>query len=422
MDQRTTHQIVTQTLGSTTFTWSERTPLEFEAVTRYSVGEPAYPQKFDLAQLTLGFEESFLLGLKDLIMQRHLKVRASTVINEYTKVMRLFKKIQSDQTSSDLNHRLMQADKISAIDAGLLLAVRAKLAQDAGWIHCLCIDSLKDWFLYAGHGAVFKDLERGDFPTPDRSGAADLDRQRIIAQALSRTLQIAVLTDVERRFQTGEIHLGVYVLWNLTNTLYARPESLRQIRCGDLTYAENKATGEIQYTVWVVPAKRAGKRMPYPLTAILGQMLVKQQAWVIENIGPLYGLKKDLDPEQRAAIEQQLALFPRINQGAHKEFEIKHFGMLKNGADCSENYLRPIRRGLDNIKVNFNVMRHTIGTQLAAAGVSAAVIQAVLRHATDMTARVYIDLACQRRLNIEPPCRFNIEPGRVANSLIGNCG
>jgi hypothetical protein len=23
---------------------------------------------------------------------------------------------------------------------------------------------------------------------------------------------------------------------------------------------------------------------------------------------------------------------------------------------------------------------------------------------------------CQRRLNIEPPCRFNIEPGRVANS------
>ena len=22
---------------------------------------------------------------------------------------------------------------------------------------------------------------------------------------------------------------------------------------------------------------------------------------------------------------------------------------------------------------------------------------------------------CRRRLNIEPPCRFNIEPGRVAN-------
>lgn len=395
MDQRTTHQMVTQTLGKTTFTWSEGTPLEFEAVTRYAVGEPAYSQKFDLAQLTSGFEESFLLSLKDLIMQRHLKVRVSTMKGEYFNVLRLFKKIQSEQTSTDLNQRLMEADKISAIDAGLLLAVRAKLAQDAGWIHWKCIEKLSDWFLYAGHGVVFKDLERGDFPTSDRSGDADLSRQRIIAQALSRTLQIAVLIDVERRFQAGEIHLGVYVLWNLTNTLYARPESLRQIRCCDLTYTENKVTGEIEYTLWVMPAKRGGKLMEYPLTTILGHMLVKQQAWVIENIGPLYGLRQDLDPEQRAAIEQQLALFPRINGGTRKDFEVKHFGMLQDGADCSKGYLRPIQRGLDNIQVNFTVMRHTIGTQLAAAGVSTAVIQAVLRHATDKTARVYIDLAAK---------------------------
>lgn len=395
MDQRTTHQIVTQTLGNTTFTWNERTPLEFEAVTRYAAGEPEYPQKFDLAQLTSGFEESFLLGLKDLIMQRHLKVRVASMKKEYRRVLSLFKKIQFVQTSANLNQRLMEADKISAIDAGLLLAVRTKLAQDAGWIHRKCFDNLSDWFLYAGQGAVFKDLERGDFPTTDRSGSADLNRQKIIAQALSRTLQIAVLVDVERRLQAGEIHLGVYVLWNLTNTLYSRPESLRQIRCGDLKYAENKTTGEIQYTLWVMPAKRAGKRMPYPLTPILGQMLVKQQAWVIENVGPLYGLKKDLDPKQREAIEQQLALFPRINQGTRKDFEIKHFGMLQDGADCRNNYLKPIQRGLDNIQVNFNVMRHTIGTQLAAAGVSVAVIQAVLRHATDQTARVYIDLAAK---------------------------
>jgi hypothetical protein len=395
MDQRTTQQIITQIIGNTTFTWSDRTPLEFEAVTRYSIGEPEYPQKFDLSQLTSGFEESFLLGLKDLIMQRHLKVRVASMKGAYTKVLRLFKKIQSDQTSTDLNHRLIEADRISAIDPGLMLAVRTRLAQDAGWISRRCIDNLSDWFLYGGNGTVFKDLERGDFPVTDQSGAADFYRQQIIAKALSRTLQIAVLTDVERRFQVGEIHLGVYVLWNLTNTLYARPESLRQIRCGDLTFAENKATGEIQYTVWVMPAKRAGQRMPYLLTPILGQMLVKQQAWVIKNVGPLYGLTPDLDPKQRTAIEQQLALFPRIIGGTRKAFEIKHFGMLQDGADCSINYLWPIQSGLDNINVNFNVMRHTIGTQLAAAGVSAAVIQAVLRHATDRTARVYIDLAAK---------------------------
>ena len=29
---------------------------------------------------------------------------------------------------------------------------------------------------------------------------------------------------------------------------------------------------------------------------------------------------------------------------------------------------------------------------------------------------------CRRQLNIGPPCRFSIEPGRVANSSISNCG
>ena len=29
---------------------------------------------------------------------------------------------------------------------------------------------------------------------------------------------------------------------------------------------------------------------------------------------------------------------------------------------------------------------------------------------------------CRRRLNIEPPCRLNFEPGRVADLGMGNCG
>jgi hypothetical protein len=387
--------MVTQTLGKTNFTWNESTPLEFEAVTREAVGEPEYRSQFDLAQLTAGFEESFLFGLKDLIMERRLKVRFSSALAEYRAVLLLLKKIQSDQTSSDLSKRLMEADKIIVIDSGLMIAIREKLAEDAGWVHRAGIDRLSDWFLFAGEGTVFKDLERGDFPTSDRSGAVDRQRQTIIAKALSRTLQIALLTDVERRLQAGELHLSVYVLWNLTNTLYARPESLRQIRCGDLTYTENKVTGEFEYILWVPPAKRGGKRMKYPLTTFLGHMLVKQQAWVIENIGPLYGLKEDIDPKRRKAIEKKLVMFPRINAGTRTDFEAKNLGMLKDGVTFCNVYLAPIQQCLDNIHVNFRVMRHTIGTQLAAAGVSAAVIQAVLRHASDETARVYIDLAAK---------------------------
>lgn len=395
MDQRTTHQTVTQTLGRTTFIWKENTPLKFEAVNREVDREPEFRHEFDLAQLTAGFEESFLLGLKVLIMQRHLKVRIRTMKGEYGHVVRLLKKIQSDQTSADLSKRLMEADKIIAVDGGLMIAIREKLAQNTGWIHRQCIDRLSDWFLFVGNGTVFKDLERVDFPTVDQSNSADRTRQKIIAQALSRTLQIAVLTDVERKFQAGELHMGVYVLWNLTNTLYARSESLRQIRCGDLTYTPNKATGENEYTLWVMPAKRGGKLMKYPLTTFLGHMLVKQQAWVIENIGPLYGLTAGIDPEKRKAIEQKLSLFPRINASTRHDFEAKNFGMFMDGSTFAYDYLKPIQRCLDNIHVNFTVMRHTIGTQLAAAGVSAAVIQAVLRHATDRTARFYIDLAAK---------------------------
>jgi hypothetical protein len=398
MTRESSDQIFTQTVGQTIFTWGEGAPLRFQAVTQYGPREPEYPRDFDLTKLTGAFDSSFLLSLKDLIMQRHLKVKLRTIGNEYESVLRLLSKIQSDQTSTDPKERLMEADTISAIDAGLMVAITAKLAQDAGWINGLCIDRLSDWFLYAGNGAVFKDLERGSFPTTDRSNKEDLCRQNVIAKALSRTLQVAVLVDLERRFQVGEIHLGVYVLWNLTNFLYARPESLRQIRCCDITYKETNVPGDIKYTLWVMPAKRQGrrpKRMSYPVTPFLGQLLFKQQAWVIENVGPLYGLTADVGPNKRKAIELKLALFPRINAGTRKPFEIKHFGMFDQGSDLADNYLLPIKRCLDGVHVNFNVMRHTIGTQLAAAGVSVAVIQAVLRHATDQSARRYIDLAAK---------------------------
>jgi hypothetical protein len=398
MTQSTPSQTVTQTFGSTSFSWEEHTPLRFDAVSRYGRGEPDYPESFDLSDLAVGFEVTFLLSLKDLVMQRHLKIKAITMRKEYSSVLRLLKKIQSHQMSSDPKERLMEGGRISVIDAGLMVAITAKLAEDGAWIHGTCIDCLKDWFLYVGNGTVFKDLERGGFPTTDRSGAENLLRQKIIALALSRTVQVAVLVDLERRFQVGSVHLGAYVLWNLTNFLYARPESLRQIRCGDLVYGESDGTAEIRCTLWVRPAKRSGRRpkpMAYPVTPLLGSLLFKQQAWVFENVGPLYGLTEGIEPEQRKAIEQRLALFPRINAGQRKDFEIKHFGMLQTGGELSSNYLLPIQRGLTDVKVNFNAMRHTIGTQLAAAGVSAAVIQAVLRHANEETARRYIDLAAK---------------------------
>ena len=174
MDQRTAHQTVTQTLGKTIFTWSESAPLEFETATRDAVGEPEYRLKFSLAQLTNGFEESFLLALKDLIMQRFLKVRVRTMKNEYASVRQLFNKIQSDQTSTDLSKHLMEANRISVIDTGLMIAVRKSwLRTMAGFIGSALTDSatgfsspatarsLRTWNEETSRPAIVQDV-----PTP----------------------------------------------------------------------------------------------------------------------------------------------------------------------------------------------------------------------------------------------------------------
>ena len=40
-------------------------------------------------------------------------------------------------------------------------------------------------------------------------------------------------------------------------------------------------------------------------------------------------------------------------------------------------------------------------------------ILAALAYAAEREHQVYSYKACSRRLNIDPPCRFNIDPGRV---------
>jgi hypothetical protein len=135
MKENSSGQTVTQTVGYTTFSWEEHAPLKFNSVTRYAASEPDYSSSFDLGELTAAFEMSLLLCLKDLIMQRHLKVKVNSMKEEYHTVLRLLKKIQSDQISPDPKKRLMEAEKISAIDSGLMVAVTAKRANDAGWIN-----------------------------------------------------------------------------------------------------------------------------------------------------------------------------------------------------------------------------------------------------------------------------------------------
>lgn len=389
--------IITQTTAYTTFTWAKINPLKWDAVTQADADSPRYPQAFDLSDLTDGFEQSFLLALKDLIIGRYRRIKPVTVKTGYEYVKRLLVRIQADQTSETESLRLMQDNKISVVDSGLLIGLTAKIATDPTWIHQNCIRSLKDWFTDVGNGSVFRGVEKGDFPIQSGERAEDLLRKNIIAKALTRAQQIAVLKAIEDAFQCDLIDLGIYALWNLNNFLYARPESFRQIRCGDLYWDLDQSTHQKRYFLSVKPAKRRRKLrvkpMEHELTPFLGQLLFQQTREVTEKVGSLYGLNASTPDEERRSIESQLAMFPRRNTGTRSAFEIDHLGLFERGINFSDNYLRPLQRILEGVRIDFVAMRHTIGTQLAAEGVSAEVIQAVLRHANTDTGRRYIDLA-----------------------------
>ncbi len=389
-------KIITETVAYTTFTWNESSPLKWEAATQIDEDSPKYHHSFDLSDLADGFEQSFLLALKSLIIGRFRRVKPSTIKMEFGCVKQLLKRIQADQISDVEGRRLMREGKISAVNTGLLVALTTKLAADPAWIAKICISRLRDWFTDVGDGSVFRGVEKGDFPVQSHVGAEDLNRMSIIAKALTRVQQIAVLKAVEDAFQCGRIDLGLYALWNLNNFVYARPESLRQIQCGYLRCAEDPRTLEKRFFLSVLPAKRRSRKkvkaIEYPLTPFLGQLLCQQVQEVIQKDGPMYGINCNSTVEEREQIESRLAMFPRRNAGIRRDFETENYGMLESGLNFSGNYLKPLQRMLEGVQITFVAMRHTIGTQLAAEGVSAEVIQAVLLHANSLTGRRYIDL------------------------------
>ncbi len=390
----TTPNIVTQLVNRTEISWNEAEPLKWTASTKVADDAPKYSKEFDFSEFQQVFEKHFLMNFKTILVGRYRRCKRKSVENDIFAVTQILKKIQAQQLSP--NERLVKQDKIAAVDIGLLTAIRAKLADHPDWINAHYLKTLKALFKYAGEGSLFIGVTVGDFPNAGQGRSLeDLFRSRIIAQALSRSAQIAVLKNIEDGFQKLEIDLALYSFWNLAHHLFIRPESYRQITCGDLTVGEDKETKKRTYVLMVIPVKRRKLRpqpMPYELDEQMGELLVLQRQSVIHQNGPLHGIDPLMPDEERKLLENRLALFPR-RVGERKPFDIKHFGILETGRELANNYLRPLQRRLVTIKFGFNVMRHTIATHLGAAGCSTQTIQAVLKHASADTARIYVDLA-----------------------------
>ena len=374
--------------------WDSLTPLRWTAFTKVAENKAEYEDPFDLSGLTQAFEEGLLAALRDSFIGLYRINKRRTVKETVGAIRRILERCQARQLVEAT--KLVEVTKISCIDSGLLTAMRAHLVDSPEWLPSEYLRRLKSYFKVVGNGTVFVDVSVGEFPV-SRGGRSleDLMRSRIVAQALSRSAQIAVFKNIEDGFQNLELDLSIYVFWNLAHHLFIRPESYRQITCGDLAVIKNKATGRTSYYLKTLPAKRRDlvvEPIVEPLDEHLGRLLQLQIASVAERAGSLYGIDASTSDESRREIECKLALFPR-RIGERKPFEVKNFGMLESGHELSNSYVRPLQQRLENIKIGFNVMRHTIATHLAAAGCSASTIQAVLKHATENTARVYVDLA-----------------------------
>jgi hypothetical protein len=374
--------------------WDSLTPLRWTAFSKVAENKAEYEDRFDLSGLTHAFEEGFLTALRDSFIGLYRNNKRRTVKETVGAIRRILERCQARQLVEAT--RLVELTKISCIDSGLLTAIRAHLVDSPEWIPSEYLRRLKSCFKVVGNGTVFVDVSSGEFPV-SRSGRPleELMRSRVVAQALSRSAQIAVFKNIEDGFQNLELDLSIYVFWNLAHHLFIRPESYRQITCGDLAMITNKATGKTSYFLKTLPAKRRDlvvDPIVEQLDEHLGRLLQLQIASVAEKAGPLYGINASTPDESRREIERKLALFPR-RIGERKPFEVKNFGMLESGHELSNSYVRPLQKRLENIKIGFNVMRHTIASHLAAAGCSASTIQAVLKHATENTARVYVDLA-----------------------------
>ncbi len=372
--------LMKQTIGGTVAKWDDTVPLAWE------ISEKTGPRtdrrtttvSFDLTDLRSGYEDAFLLNLKDLLLERRNQIQISSVHTEYSNLHSIFLKFHEQE---------LLDGKVATVDQAFLLALRTILAE----INRANLYTLKRFFKLGRHSALFAaDLVASDFPTkvPDK-GYQGENIARILAKALNRAACVQILGATETAWEEGRIDIGHFSFLQLAFHIYARPKSYRQLTLDDLRINIDKDTKVKTYFLLVTPAKAGTHipdKIPYSLNSRVGELLALQRIHVIKTYGHLV----DTDNVSK------LALFPSRSIGEAGSWNLKYarenYGRT-DGTSFRNGYLNPITRLQKSNKFNFNALRHTVGTQLATFGCSSKTIQAVLKHANDETCQAYVDIA-----------------------------
>lgn len=337
--------------------------------------------EFDLTGLTDGYSLPFLVALKNALITSRNRVSIKTIFNDYNRLNIILHRCQSAGIMRNI---------IEKIDLPFLAALET-IKQDQSKSG---LESLKRFYKSnRSNESIFaSDVIPEDFPLLESSiGKKGEAINRIISKALSRAAIAQTLTIIEDAYEAGKIDIGHYSFSMLSFHVFFRPASYRQLRLMDLTRDENKVTGQVTWFLDMLPIKSRvdnPHRLSIRITPDLGELLQIQRAHVVERYGHLV---TDADLKK-------LALFParrlRTDQTWISHYSNLNYGMCENSASFSRAYLRPIEK-IARRDLSFNALRHTVGTQLALAGLSAARIAAVLKHATDAACQRYVDLFFQ---------------------------
>jgi hypothetical protein len=371
--------LVRQIIADTVAEWDESAPLAWTMTDKVTIKgrkEP-YVVSFDLRDLTDGYETSFLLELKNLLIERRNQIKLISVAYERYDLRAVLLAVQSEGA---FTHKVAEIDRLFLLALGTLAE---KLRYN-------CLATLSRFHRLAPHSPLFaQNLLASDFPTKtSKKGYMGDLIARILAKVLPRAAQVQILRAAEDAWEDGRINIGHFSFLHLIMHVYLRPYSYQHLTLEDLILDTDPETKETTYFLRALLPKTRNASPPTVTISLdrrVGELLVLQRTAVTESYGHLI---------DRAHL-MRLALFPArglYTDGSWRSTTARaHCGRctptaLRNG------YLDPLIKLPGACKFDFNALRHTIGTQLANAGFPSNMVQAVLRHASPITCQAYVDI------------------------------
>lgn len=385
-----------QEVGNTVIEWIEGEPLIWVMRETRGEGKHASENQFrvDLTPLLTHYSQPFLHAIKEVILNKKHKCALRTVSSFTFGICRTLL-ICKDHIAKLCDQGAIAPVVFERIDTDFVLILAA--IQDQ--VLPQYVAELRT--LYTAHRenpAIFSpEVHLGDFPVDGRDLQLARKRKSVLASAMTRSVLVHILGITEAAFEQGTLDLGVYAFSRLLLSRAARPESYRVLRCKDLRIDDSSGTKSHFLTLTIPKAKTP--RPPQATVAIpmeVGLLLEKQREAVVCRLGHLLKTRNAGLSEEGAQplyTVGDLPLFPVRSTDAskHRDATIKRLGMYGHSCRFASSYLDPIK-ALTGKALTCTAMRHTLATHLAIAGCSAGTIAAVLLHANEKSARIYVDL------------------------------